>query len=223
MIYVLVGLGYLIDLLFIIHDNRKHDGLSVALKTLASACFVVLAIVMSKRSTNVELAKLIIYALVADLFGDFVLILRNITNKKHDLIFLSGTACFIVGHIFLMIMLYKNNPNVVVKSFIYTAIASLVFVPFFIKKLSASKTFKLIGCLYTFFIIYIQVYGVCSIIDIETNFDLAFLFGYFLFAVSDIILIIQKFKENSSSTLQPIYRLSYFISQVVIALSIAYL
>ena len=223
MIYILVGLGYLIDLLFIIHDNSKHDGLSVVLKTLASACFVTLAIIMSMRSVNSELAWLIIYALIADLLGDFVLILRNITDKKHDLIFLSGTACFIVGHIFLMIMLYRNNPNVVVKSFIYTTVTSLIFVPLSIKKLKASKAFKLIGCLYIFFIIYIQVYGICSIIDIETSFDIAFLFGYFLFAVSDIILIIQKFGNNPSSTLQPIYRLSYFISQVIIALSVAYL
>lgn len=223
MVYIIVGIGYLIDILFIIHDDSKHDGLSVVLKTLASACFVAISILLSSKASNPVLAKYIVYALVADLFGDFILILRNITKKHHDLIFVSGTVCFFIGHIFLMIMLFKNNPNVILKSLIYTTIVFVVFGIYMLKKLETSKSFKIMGALYLFFIAYIQVYGICSLFNVETRFDLAFLFGYFLFAVSDIILIIQKFGKKQSSTLQPIYRLSYFISQILIALSIAYL
>lgn len=223
MVYVIIGIGYLIDILFIVHDERKHDGLSVVLKTLAAACFVCVAILLSNKASNPLLAKYIVYALIADLFGDFILILRNITTKHHDLIFVSGTLCFFVGHIFLMIMLFKNNPNVIVKSLIYTTIAFIIFGIYMLKTLDASKVFKVIGAIYLYFIIYIQAYGLCSLINVGTRFDLAFLFGYFLFAVSDIILIIQKFRKNTSNTLQPIYRLSYFISQILIALSIAYL
>lgn len=224
MIYFIIGIGYLIDIIFIVHDDKKHDGLSVVLKTLAAACFVTLAILLTDKANNQELAKYIVYALVFDLFGDFVLILRNVTKNHHDLIFILGTLCFFVGHIFLMIMLYKNDPSVVEKSLTYTIIAFMIFgLPLLFKFVEASKTFKIIGGIYIYFIIYIQVYGLLSLINLGTRFDYAFLFGYFLFAVSDLVLIIQKFNRKASPTLQPIYRLSYFISQVLIALSIAYL
>ena len=223
MIYAIVGIGYLIDILFIIHDETKHDGLSIVLKTLASACFVTLSIILYGESSNQGLAIYIVLALVADLFGDFILILRNITDKHHDVIFVAGTICFFIGHIFLMIMLYINNPNVLLKSFIYTLVIFVVFCLYLLKKLNAKKAMRIMGGVYLFFIIYIQAYGLCSLVDVETSFDLAFLFGYFLFGVSDIVLIIQKFSNSKSNSLQPIYRLSYFISQVLIALSIAYL
>lgn len=223
MIYLIVGIGFLIDIIFIVHDDAKHDGFSIVLKTLASACFVTLSIILSKQANNAELARYIVLALVFDLFGDFILILRNITDKHHDLIFILGTLCFFVGHIFLMVMLYINDPSVLLKAFIYTFAFFMLFVLPLLKLLEAKKIMKTIGAIYLFFIVYIQVYGLCSVFNIGTRFDLAFLFGYFLFAVSDVILIIQKFTKNPSNTLQPIYRLSYFVSQVVIALAIAYL
>ena len=223
MIYAIIGIGYLIDILFIVHDEAKHDGLSIVLKTLASACFVTLSIVLYNNANSKELALYIVLALVADLFGDFILILRNITDKHHDTIFIGGTLCFFIGHIFLMIMLYINNPSVLLKSFIYTFVIFILFGLPLLKTLETKKTMKTIGAIYVFFIIYIQAYGICSLVNVETKFELAFLFGYFLFAVSDIVLIIQKFGKVKSNALQPIYRLSYFISQVIIALSIAYL
>lgn len=221
MIYALIGIGYVIDVIFIVHDNEKHDGLSILLKTLASLCFVTLAIILSKSAVNKELANYLVYALIADLFGDFILILRNITDKKHDLIFVSGTVCFFIGHIFLMIMLYINSPNVLLNSFILTTIAFVLVGAIFVKALEASKPFMVIGGVYVYFIMFILFYALCSLIKDNTLFDLSFLFGYFLFVVSDIVLILQKFNKKASNVLQPIYRLSYFISQILIALSIA--
>ena len=223
MIYVLIGLGYIVDIFFIIHDNEKHDGFSIVLKTLASLCFVTLSIILYKEATNKELAILVVYALIADLFGDFVLILRNITEKHHNLIFILGTVCFFIGHIFLMIMLYRNCPNVLLNTLVVTTVAFLIVSFAFVRSLDASKTFLVIGGVYVFFIMFILFYALCSLIKYNTSFDLSFLFGYFLFVVSDIVLIIQKFNKKASIVLQPIYRLSYFISQILIALSIAYL
>lgn len=223
MIYVLVGVGYLIDILFITHDIKKHDGLSIVLKTLASACFVLLGIMLSFDAVEKGLANFMILALFADLLGDFVLILRNVLPKYHDLLYVIGTAFFFVGHIFLMIMLYANYSNVILKSLLFAIVMFGVAYFFLFKKLEMSKAFKIVGAIYFFFIIYIQAYSLCSYIDIKDHFNLAFLFGYFLFAVSDIILVAHKFKKGASESLQPIYRLSYFISQILIALSIAFL
>lgn len=220
MIYFIVALGFLIDVLFIIHDAEKHDSLSILLKTLASLSFVILAFYLRKYASDYNKASLIVYALIADLLGDFVLILRNIDKKHHDLIFIGGTLLFTIGHGFLMALLYKNNQNVIIKSFIFTVIC-FIFVEIYIHlRISAKKAFLIIGGIYLFFIIYILGYSIFSYIDIPNKFDEAFMFSYFLFMVSDLILTISKFKKDASITLQPIYRLSYFISQVLIALSI---
>ena len=223
MIYVLIGFGYLIDLLFIIHDEKKHDGLSLVFKTLASLSFVLLALLLSFKINNRIIAGLIVVALVFDLLGDFILILRNVFPNKHDLIYIVGTACFFIAHIFLLIMLIINNPNVILKSILLASIFFIVFYFAVFNKLEMSKTFRVIGLFYLYFILYILAYSVFSYANFSTKFELAFLFGYFLFCVSDLILMIHKFKKGASSSLQPLYRLSYFISQILIALSISLL
>ena len=220
MIYLIVAIGFIIDIVFIVHDDTKHDAYSILYKTLASLSFVILAWYLTITVNNSLQAKLILYSLIVDLLGDFFLILRNVTKTKKDLVFVLGTLFFFIGHIFLMAMLYANNPNVLVKSLIVSVIIILIFGIYFLKKMEAKKAFKIMGSIYLFFIIYILVYCFLSYIDTRTNFDIAFMFGYFLFAISDIILMVYKFTKNPSAVLQPIYRLSYFISQVLIAMSI---
>lgn len=223
MIYFIIGIGYLIDILFIIHDEKKHDNLSIVLKSLASLSFVLLSIIVSKNATNQLLAKLMIFSLVFDLFGDVVLILRNILPNKHDLIYTIGTLCFFIGHIFLIIMLIINNPDLILKSLIMATFMFLVCFFVIFNKLEMNKLFKVVGGIYLFFIIFILAYSFSSYINYNSKFELSFMFAYFLFCVSDIILMISKFNKKASNTLQPIYRLSYFISQILIALSISLL
>ena len=223
MIHLIVGIGYLIDILFIVHDDKKHDGLSIVLKFLASFSFVLLAFVVSKNTNYHLLSKLLIGALIFDLLGDVVLILRNVLPSKHDLIYIVGTSCFFIGHIFLIIMLIINNPNMILKSILLSSVLFIICFSTIFMRLEMNKTFKIIGAFYLYFILYILAYSVCSYVDFSSKFELSFLFGYFLFCVSDIILMLQKFSKKSINCLQPIYRLSYFISQILIALSISLL
>lgn len=221
MVYLIIGLGYLFDIWFIIHDEKKHDAFSLVLKTLASLSFTVLAFVLSFSSANKVLSYLICGALICDLLGDVILILRNIIPSKHDLIYIIGTTCFFIGHIFLIIMLIINNPSIILRSILIASIMFVVCFVFIFRKLKMSKTFRIIGLFYLYFILYILAYAMSSYIGFNTKFELAFLFGYFLFCISDIILMHQKFSvKEVSPSLQPIYRLSYFISQILIALSI---
>ena len=219
MIYLILAVGYIIDILFIVHDDAKHDGLSILYKTLASLSFVALALYLVLNVKNTIGSRLILYALIADTLGDVILILRNVTNKK-DLVFILGTLCFFVGHIFLMIMLYLNNPKVLGISFVVSLVLFIGVWIMVLKMTTFKKSFMFIGVLYMFFIIYILIYAFFTYLDVNNAFNAAFMFGYFLFAVSDIVLIIQKFGKTKINALQPIYRLSYFISQVLIAMSI---
>lgn len=223
MIYILIGLGYLIDILFIVHDEKKHDSLSLVYKTLASFSFVLLGLLLSFKAINKVPAYLIVVSLVFDLLGDFILILRNVYPNKHDLIYIIGTCCFFIAHIFLLVMLISINPNIILKSIILASLFFIIFYLVVFNKLEMSKSFKVIGSFYLYFILYILSYSIFSYADYSYKFELAFLFGYFLFCVSDLILMVHKFKKGASSSLQPLYRLSYFISQILIALSISLL
>ena len=219
MIYLIIAIGYIIDILFIVHDDSKHDGLSILYKTLASLSFVILALYLVLKVNNSLASRLILYALIADMLGDILLILRNVTDKK-DLVFVLGTLCFFIGHIFLMIMLYINNPRVLGISFVVTCILFIGTWLWIKRIVTFKKSFTAIGVTYVFFILYMLIYSFFAYLETNSTFDVAFMFAYFLFAVSDIILIIQKFGKTKIYALQPIYRLSYFISQVLIAMSI---
>lgn len=219
MIYLIIAIGYIIDIIFIVHDDSKHDGLSILYKTLASLSFVVLALYLVLKLNNTLASRLILYALIADMFGDVLLILRNITKKK-DLVFILGTLCFFLGHIFLMIMLYNNNPKVLGVSFMVTCVLFIGTWIWINKMTTFKKSFMVMGIAYVFFILFMLTYSFFAHLETNSAFDAAFMFAYFLFAISDIILIVQKFGKTNIHALQPIYRLSYFISQVLIAMSI---
>lgn len=219
MVYLILAIGYIIDILFIVHDDAKHDGISILYKTLASLSFVILALYLVLKVNNSIQSRLILYALIADMFGDVALILRNVTNKK-DLVFVIGTLFFFLGHIFLMVMLYINNPEVLLRSFAVTCVLFAGVWAFTMKMTIVKKSFMIIGAIYCFFILYMLTYSFFSYIDLNSAFNASFMFAYFLFAVSDIVLIIQKFGKTNIHALQPIYRLSYYISQVLIAMSI---
>ena len=119
-----------------------------------------------------------------------------------------------------MVMLYINNPEVLLRSFAVTCVLFAGVWAFTMKMTIVKKSFMIIGAVYCFFILYMLTYSFFSYIDLNSAFNASFMFAYFLFAVSDIVLIIQKFGKSKIHALQPIYRLSYYISQVLIAMSI---
>lgn len=225
MIYLLAAIGFVIDIVFIIHDDMKKDGLSILFKSLASLVFVIIGInLLITRQFDIR-AKYILASLACNFLGDVILILRNVDSKHKDLIFVGGTLSFLIGHVFLLLMLINNDANQVVKSLIITLIITVIVIVYIAKRLNAKKAIKCLGVFYTSFAVYLFIYALLSYIELKEPFISSFVFGYFLFMVSDIILTIQKFDDKAKNVhaLQPLYRVTYYISQILIAISIFFI
>lgn len=219
MIYFLLVLGLIIDIIFVIHDHKAHDGFSIVLKTLASLSFVVISFYVYLKYKS-EYGILIILALIFDTLGDFVLILRNIYYKHKDLIYVLGTLSFLIGHIFLLVLLNKIVKRAIILSILITTILFIFSFFTIIKKHIKDNKSLVVASIYIYFILYILIVSILAIIKVRSIFLLIFLVGYFLFVLSDYILIIHKFSLVDRYYLQPLYRITYFVSQLILTLSL---
>lgn len=212
---VLIIIGIILQGLFIYNDNKYHNGLSIVLKTLASLCFVILSFRLCKKIILVN------YALILDCLGDFILILRNISPKKYkDLIFVSGTISFFIGHILLSVYLCKLNPNAIKFGIVINLILFLGFALYYLKTLTAPIGMKILGGTYLFMIMFTSGLSISNYIDIQSSSNLLFMIASIIFITSDLILMAHKFNPNSKNYLQPTYRVLYYVSQIMLALYI---
>lgn len=208
----LIIIGIILQGLFIYNDNKHHNGLSIILKTCASLCFVCLSFRLANKITLVN------YALMLDCLGDFILILRNINKKHKDLIFVSGTISFFIGHILLSIYLCKLNPNAIKLGIVINLILFLGFAIYYLKTLKASIGMKLLGGSYLFMIMFTSGLSISNYIDIQSTSNLLFMIASIIFISSDLILMAHKFNPKAKNFMQPTYRVLYYISQILLAL-----
>ena len=208
---LLIIIGITVDALFILNDNKYHNGLSVILKTLASLCFLLLAIHNYKGN-----GLLIVIALGLDVLGDFVLILRNITNKHKDLIFVLGTISFLIAHILFSIYLIKLNIEALYLGILFNLILFTIFAIAYLKRLNISLKMKMLGTTYVFIIMFTSGLSISNFIYSPSFSNLIFMIACIIFVSSDLVLIIHKFKK-SLNILQITYRVLYYISQLLLA------
>ena len=213
---LLITIGFILDLIFIFVDNKYHNFHSIYLKSLASLSFVLLALFNYK--TNIQL--LLVAALAFDMLGDFILIIRNIDQKRRDLLYILGTIAFLIAHILLVIYVLKQYPSSLLFGLILGFIVFVIIELFFVLPLVDNKIFIAFGSLYLFFIILTCSVSIVSYINFPSSSLLVFTIGTVMFTLSDIILVYHKFKKEAPNILQPIYRILYFISQVLIAISL---
>lgn len=208
---LLIVVGMVIDTLFIINDNKYHNGLSIILKTLASLCFVLLGIHNYKGN-----GLLVIVALSFDMLGDFILILRNINKKHKDLIFVSGTISFLIAHILFSIYLITLNHKAIKLGIIFNLIFFTIFAFTYLRKLNIDLKMKIFGSTYVFFIMFTSGISISNFIYNASFSNLLFMIASIIFVSSDLVLIVHKFMK-STNTLQIIYRVLYYISQLLLA------
>lgn len=220
---ILIIIGLIIDIAFIINDDRHHNSLSILLKTLAALSFVLVGILGLKTCANKELGILIVIALVFDLIGDFILILRNVIKTHQDLIFVLGTLSFMIAHFIFIYFFLKINSNTVLFGLIVDAIIFVIINFKLIKNLNVEGKMKRLGQIYTFIILLTTGMSISLLFSEVNTVHILLTLGSFIFTLSDLILIYQKFGKEKRDYLQPLYRITYFISQMIIALSIYFL
>lgn len=209
----LIVVGAILQALFIYNDNKYHNALSIVLKTLASLCFVLLAFYFYKEDR-----KLVFYALCLDALGDFILILRNVSKKHKDLIFVSGTISFFIGHILLSIYLISLNRSALKLGIIINLILFFCLALYFLRTLTAPIGMKMLGASYLFMIMFTSGLSISNYIGINSSANLLFMIASIIFISSDLILMAHKFNPKAKNFMQPTYRVLYYISQILLAL-----
>ena len=86
--------------LFLYQESKEKYVTAVALKGLASLCFVVLGIICSSGS---HLSRLIVVGLILGCVADVLLNLRWVFKEKGQMIFLVGILVFLSGHVLYQI------------------------------------------------------------------------------------------------------------------------
>lgn len=86
LLILLMAAGALLETVFIMQSYRRRCVRSVIFKTLASACFVLLAMQCIRIRGTSDYARLVFWGLVCGLLGDALLALRFLWKKR--------TTCF---------------------------------------------------------------------------------------------------------------------------------
>ena len=213
--------GFAIDTAFIITDYMKKYIPAVILKTLASLVFVYLGIYCAQLAGGGTYAHLIIAGLALGCAGDFFLNLRFVSSK-YDEMCLTGTAFFFAGHAVYIAAALISGSRVYIAALPMSLVLCLTIITILLRKIDVKKELKPLGIIY--FIIMISTFSFAAgllIMTGATEFTKLLAAGAFIFMISDILYILTQFGKIKRSWYNAANLITYYIAQVMIALTIA--
>lgn len=216
--YLIIIIGLLFDGFFIYNDAKYHNFLSIILKTLASLSFVILGLYLYKGK-----GLLVLICLIFDMLGDFILILRNRYKQYANLIFVLGTMSFLIAHVIFMLYLLRLNLHSFKKGIFIAFFLYFILSYYFNRHLNIKGKLKILGSLYLFFITLNGTLAFYNYFLIRSYPYFIYMLGSLAFLFSDLILILFKFGKVKRDYLQIIYRLLYYLSQLLFAFYIGLL
>ena len=223
--YVLLILSFALSCLFVAIQNEKQPLLSLFLKGIASISVICLGLYASFK-TNLLVSTsgiMFIIGLIFCLFGDVLLALLEFKqNNKYNIIN-SGSISFALAHLFFIIaMILQISGNGLYIAFCLLFSILMVGVIYLIQKpmkLDYNKSTPVILC-YTFMLsTSLSISFASMIIKGFSIFSIIMFVGFVLFFVSDLILSLIYFKENSKRSLYYYNLGTYYLAIISIALS----
>ena len=197
--------------------REKYVG-AVALKGLASACFVLLG---ALASSGTEIARLIVVGLVLGCAADVLLNLRWVFEKKGQLIFLVGILVFLAGHVLYLAAILPLCENRLVCCLLGVVLTALLMMWIF-KRISAKKAFKIFGVVYIGAVVLLNCVAAANLIAAPSAFGALFAAGALFFLASDVVLILNTFGSETKRSLRVTNIMLYYVGQLLIALSLLY-
>ena len=224
--FALVGfiiIGLLIDVIFIRTEYAGEMEKATVLKGLASFVFVLLGAYCHNSHVS-KYGKFILLGLLLGMVGDILLNLRNILKGSASMkVFALGILAFLSGHFLYIAALIKRDSSNLLLAIIMTVIISVVTIPPLMKRINApSKGLKLFG--YVYLVIVIAMFSCAASLFFKNSASelyQLFVIGGFLFMVSDFIMIYYSFGKKIKP-LRAINLLSYYVGQILIALTILF-
>ena len=227
--YIILALVICSAVGFICLSHGQRSLLSLALKAIASFCFVTLGLMICYLKGLSSFGFLILMGLVASLIGDVVLGLPDMPEmkKKATSLTLIGGLAFAIAHVFyLSAMIYKFG---FVWWLLLVAVAlGLIF--FFGNKMVGKLDYgKLTGGMpvYSIFVSLVVAISITGFISHANIYgSIMLLVGFVLFWLSDIVLMNIYFGGHNDKVNQKLYYYNlafYYGAQILIASSLVFL
>lgn len=221
MIYSIIVLCIVLLFLYI-----KTKNLYLILKMCGSSVFIYTAILSYiNNPTNLNYFILIFIALIFSFLGDVFLALKSKPLEKLDTMFLLGLTSFVITHIlYSSAFITLGSLNIFI--FILAVLVSLTLITFF--KSLKNFSFKN-GTIPSYIYIFAISFMFCNALGlIKCNLNktslLLLIIGPLLLFISDFIIAFIFFLKNSPKLLLgSINLITYYLGQILIALSILYI
>lgn len=226
---VFAVLCIVITLLFCWLRSTKATFYSLTLKILASLCFIFSAIIaLSLIGFDSVVGIMILVGMICGLAGDILLDLKVMYPQKNDVLFLTGTLSFAIGHVFYFVALLLTNLQVGAISLAWAIPVSLVLaVAFALGIQLASKKMNMefgkvrwAVIIYSIILAFMFFYSVCVAILVPMVW--IFAGGMLLFLLSDLILSMQYFGGKTQVLFIYINHVLYYLAQIMFALFILF-
>lgn len=214
-------LGLILQGIFIMVENRKKYVAAALLKGLAAFMFVAIGILGCIQSGSSVFSVHILLGLIFGMLGDVILNFRYVFKKQGQKIFIAGTIVFFIGHICYLCSLIPQS-NSLLACIIVGLVCTLIFAVFIFRIIKVKTVMKLLGQFYVFAIFTMNILAFQIVAVSSTVHNLLFAIGGFLFAASDIILIINTFGKRHNPKVRVFYLYIYIIGQTLIAASLFY-
>ena len=202
--YLLIPCCLCLAGLFLWQEKTENYRMAVALKGLASICFVLLGVCCSPGT---QIARLIVTGLILGCIADVLLNLRMVFKEQGQKIFLFGILVFLSGHILYLAAVFPLAKHPVLC----------------VQRITAKKAFKIFGVIYIGAIVLLNCVAASNLITSPSAFTAVFVAGSLLFLISDIVLILNTFGTESRFRLRITNISLYYIGQILIALSLLFL
>ena len=214
--YILIIICAILAGVFLYAESRKQYVTAVALKGVASLCFVILGITSSPGGHT---ARMIVLGLIFGFVADILLNLRMVFQEKGQLIFLVGILVFLTGHIFYLAAVAPLAQKPIV-CIILGVILTVLLMIWIFKQITAKMAFKVFGVVYIGAIMLLNCFAISNLITDPSAFTGIFAVGAVLFLISDIVLILNTFGGEFKQKLRNVNISLYYAGQILIALSL---
>ena len=233
MIYLILGLfiiSWCLYISFLIKGNRL-DGFY--LKAFTSFTFIFLFFyglyhILDASNQVISRSQLIAViaiglGLVLGLMGDVFLELQYVYPKGKIRQIKYGMIVFGFGHIFYLLAMDEMSSFNLVSLLIGLAMVGVTYMGARIMRLNFGKL-SFASYAYSFIIFTMVGQSIFQFIDLQANtYSILFMIGAFLFGLSDLILAPIYFQKDSHKLLPILNLATYYLGQVLIALSVYFI
>lgn len=203
--------------------REKSYKRAAVLKTLAGLCFVLIGLLLAAAlSADKRFAWLVAAGLAFGLLGDLLLAIRFMKPERHDLYFVTGALSFAVGHgLYILAMLTKYD--VAAAIILTVGMVGLAAAGAYVKgKKADAGRLMVFGSVYMALVVAMGAIAIGAATAAPSAATLLFAVGGVMFPISDSVLSAYSFGPDKRFGLNITIHATYYLAQLCIAWSLAW-